>query len=86
MRDTRRVSLGQTGLDFVLEHLSAGNVLSDELRLHVLATPGEAWTCIPTDAPDETAFAFEAGGLLPENLDFSRATDIGDGFILPVAS
>jgi hypothetical protein len=41
----------------------------------------------PHDVPIEHLYEFEAGGLLPENLDFSRATKLEDGStMMPVSS
>lgn len=45
---------------------------------------GRISTIAPPETSDDRLYRFEEGGLLPENLDMSRAVDVGDGKMLAI--
>jgi hypothetical protein len=83
----RWIELDRRGLEYIFEHLRGVNRLCTELLGVVERDDGTVFTLIPDDFDDHRAYDFEAGGLLEENLDWSRAVSLGSGqgTLMPVA-
>ncbi len=47
---------------------------------------GRIWTMAPPETSSERLCEFESGGLLTENLDMSRAVDVGGGKMMAIES
>jgi hypothetical protein len=87
MSELHEVVIDKRAADYVREHLTDINVLCSELVSVLETEPGEIFTLCPVGTPAETIYQFTSGGLLPENLDFSRATHYrGKGTIMPKES
>ncbi|NEX94906.1 hypothetical protein [Caulobacter sp. 17J65-9] len=74
-----RVVLDSRGAAYVRDHLAGVNTLCTELGRVVEGARGEVFTIAPKGAAAERLYAFESGGLLLSNLDFSRATPVAGG-------
>jgi hypothetical protein len=81
----RKFELDARGLAYVRAHLTFVNTLCTALLATVEAEPGTVFTVAPADAGLERLHAFETGGLLRANLDFSRAVSApGGGSLMAV--
>lgn len=79
MEENKLFSLDRRGVQHVRRRLSDMSLLCAALHEVVISEAGETFTLAPSGTPIERLYQFEAGGLLPENLDFSRAADMGPG-------
>jgi hypothetical protein len=80
-------ALDDRALPFLRVHLECGmNGLCTTLAEVIEQVPGDVSTLAPVGTDPERLHDFEAGGLLPDNLDFSRARRVDDRWIMPVAS
>lgn len=85
MSELHEVVLDKRATAHMREHLAEINVLCLELLTVLDTEPGEIFTLCPVCTPTEKLYLFTSGGLLPENLDFSRATRYpGKGTIMPI--
>jgi hypothetical protein len=82
--EIKTFTLDDRGLQYLRGQLSGVNIFCEAL-LPLIDKGGEVFTWAPTDTSTDRLYQFEAGGLLPSNLDFSRAIDLGeDGKLMPV--
>ena len=79
--------LGEAGRAYLIGQLTNINVLCTALLDALHVAPGEVFTLAPSNTSTEHLFAFDQGGLLPENLTGAGAVSLADGSTLvPVAS
>jgi len=83
----RKVELDHRGHDYVVNHLRDVNGLCDALAEVVQNEGGRVFTFVPHDVTEDRIYAFERGGLLRENFNFSNGAPLGpgQGFLVPVA-
>lgn len=93
MRPLRVFDLDARGADYVCSRLTGlsewggpVNTLCAALRETIRSAAGRIWTMAPPETSSDRLYQFEWGGLLPENLDMSRAVDAGGGTLLAIES
>jgi hypothetical protein len=88
MKPYLEIDLDERGFNYLLQHLRGVNPFCDELALLVEQMSGRVFTVAPVGTATERAHNFRAGGLLSENLDYSKAFSLGPGkgMLMPVVS
>lgn len=93
MRALKVFDLDVRGADYVRARLTGlsgwggpEQALSVALADAITSVAGRIWTMAPPETPSDRLYEFESGGLLHENLDISRAVDIGDGKMMAIVS
>ncbi|MGH6993261.1 MAG: hypothetical protein ACRED8_06485 [Caulobacteraceae bacterium] len=72
-RELKTIELDGRGMDFVIDHLEDVNKLCAALLKAIRSTSGRVFTIAPAEVSFEQAHDFASGGILAENLDFTRA-------------
>jgi hypothetical protein len=92
-RVLRRFDLDARGADYVrkrvndlTEYGEALKALCNPLDALIGTAPGQTWTLAPPNTPADQLYQFEWGGLLAENLDMSRAIDVGGSTMMAIES
>jgi hypothetical protein len=88
MTSYEKIALDERGLAFILDHLRGVNPFCDQLAAVVEQKSGQVFTLLPLGTGSVRTYGFQAGGILAENLDYSRAISIGPGkgALMPVSS
>jgi hypothetical protein len=84
--DGRGAAYLRTRLTEVAEWGGTLHVLSTALDVQLASALGRTWTLAPSETSPDHLYQFQRGGLLPENLDLSRAADVGDGSMMAIHS